>query len=161
MAMLENAIFAQMKFGEKVLKGNAMEALFKGWMECNSSMAVLSQASDDGVYFGPNFMRLVVTKETSEIYQEYFARGYKKLIITLVHRGTDTKAKDYEMQRVVFDDCVFDSLDFEANEGILFMNFQFRVKGTVELTINVPNEKNDGLDKIGPIKYSIPEKKLI
>jgi hypothetical protein len=159
MAKLKDCQFIKITIDGKDVGGSSEEATYKGWMEGFSPAGLATYSGSDGTYFTPCSAAIQVTKETSNLYEQYLKRGYKKIVITIVHRGSDKYDKDYEIQRTVYNDCNLSSLSFDMREQ-LFMNLSFSYEGMVEVTFNVPNAKETGLDKIGPIKYDIPEKSL-
>ncbi|MEW7314515.1 hypothetical protein AB1E22_17735 [Buttiauxella gaviniae] len=159
MAKLKDCQFIQITIDGKDVAGSSEEKKYKGWMEGYSPAGLSTYAGRDGTYFESCDASILVTKETSTLYEQYLKRGYKKISITIVHRGSDQFDQDYEIQRSVYNDCKFNSLNFEMREK-LFMNLSFTYEGMVEVTFNVPNALETGLDKIGPIKYDIPEKAL-
>ena len=159
MAKLKDCQFIKITIGGKDIAGSSEEQTYKGWMEGYSPAGLTTYSGPDGTYFESCNASIQVTKETSSLYEQYLKRGYKKIAITIVHRGSDQFDKDYEIQRTVYNDCKFSSLSFDMREK-LFMNLSFTYEGMVEVTFNVPDVKETGLDKIGPIKYDIPEKSL-
>lgn len=159
MAKLKDCQFIKITIDGKDIAGSSEEATYKGWMEGYSPAGLSTYSGSDGTVFDVCNAVIQVTKETSNLYEQYLKRGYKKITITIVHRGSDQFDKDYEIQRSVYNDCKFNSLSFEMREK-LFMNLSFFYEGMVEVTFNVPNADETGLDKIGPIKYDIPEKSL-
>lgn len=159
MAKLKDCQFIKITIDGKDIAGSSEEQTYKGWMEGYSPAGLTTYSGPDGTYFESCNASIQVTKETSSLYEQYLKRGYKKITITIVHRGSDQFDKDYEIQRTVYNDCKFSSLSFDMREK-LFMNLSFTYEGMVEVTFNVPDVKETGLDKIGPIKYDIPEKNL-
>lgn len=159
MAKLKDCQFIKITIDGKDIAGSSEEQTYKGWMEGYSPAGLTTYSGPDGTYFESCNASIQVTKETSNLYEQYLKRGYKKIAITIVHRGSDQFDKDYEIQRTVYNDCKFSSLSFDMREK-LFMNLSFTYEGMVEVTFNVPDVKETGLDKIGPIKYDIPEKSL-
>jgi len=159
MAKLKDCQFIEISIDNKVVSGSSEEKKYSKWMEGYSPAGLSTYAGADGTYFESCHASILVTKETSSLYEQYLKRGYKKIAITIVHRGSDQFDPDYEIQRTVYNDCKISSLNFEQREK-LFMNLSFTFEGMVEVTFNVPNATETGLDKIGPIKYDIPEKAL-
>jgi hypothetical protein len=159
MAKLKDCQFIKITIDSKDVAGSSEEATYKGWMEGYAPAGLTTYSGADGTYFESCSASIQVTKETSNLYEQYLKRGYKTINITIVHRGSDEYDKDYEIQRSVFNNCKFSSLNFEMRDK-LFMNLTFSYEGMVEVTFNVPNAQETGLDKIGPIKYDIPEKSL-
>jgi len=159
MAKLKDCQFIKVNIDGKDVAGSSEETTYKGWMEGYAPAGLTTYSGPDGTYFESCSASIQVTKETSNLYEQYLKRGYKNIIITIVHRGSDEYDKDYEIQRSVFSNCKFSSLIFDMREK-LFMNLSFIYEGMVEVTFNVPNANETGLDKIGPIKYDIPEKSL-
>ncbi|HHR6132082.1 TPA: hypothetical protein ACS72K_003727 [Providencia alcalifaciens] len=160
MAKLLDCQFIEVKIDNNVVKGSSEEATYKDWMEGYSPMGLSSAAGPDGVFFDVIQTSILVTKDSSKLYEKYLNRGYKNIVLTIVHRGSDKLSPDYEIQRTVYTNCNFYSLNFEMRDQ-LFMDLAFTFEGAVEVTFNVPNAKDDGLDKVGPIKYDIPQKKII
>lgn len=159
MAKLKDCQFIKITIDGKDIAGSSEEKKYKGWMEGFSPAGLTTYSGPDGTYFESCSASILVTKETSNLYEQYLKRGYKKIAITIVHRGSDQFDQDYEIQRSVYNDCKFSSLSFDMRDK-LFMNLTFGYEGVVEVTFNVPNALETGLDKIGPIKYDIPEKAL-
>ena len=160
MAKLQDCQFIQISIDNKIIAGSSEETTYKGWMEGYSPAGLATYSGADGTYFESCSASIQVTKETSSLYEQYLKRGYNKITITIVHRGSDQYKKDYEIQRSVYNDCKFNSLSFDMRDK-LFMNLSFSYEGMVEVTFNVPNSTETGLDKIGPIKYDIPKKELV
>lgn len=160
MAKLQDCQFIEFKIKDKAVKGSSEEAKYKGWMEGYSAVGLSTAAGPDGVYFYASNMSIAVTKETSDLYSKYLMRGYSDVTITIVHRGSDKYNTDYEIQRSVYQNCKVQSLNFVMRET-MYMDIDFIFEGSVELTLNVPNADETGLDKIGPIKYDIPQKKIL
>ncbi|EAB8795102.1 hypothetical protein DU854_17270 [Salmonella enterica subsp. enterica] len=159
MAKLVDCQFVNIKIDNKTIAGSSEERTYQGWMEGYVPAGMSTLSGPDGTYFDSVQMSILVTKETSKLYEQYLKRGYKNINITIVHRGSDQYDPDYEIQRTVYDNCHFQSLNFVMREK-LFMDVSFIYEGLVELTLNVPNANETGLDKIGPVKYDIPEKTL-
>lgn len=159
MAKLNDCQFIKITIDGKDVAGSSVESTYKSWMEGYSPAGLTTYSGADGTYFEMCSASIQVTKESSTLYEHYLKRGYKKISITIVHRGSDHLDKDYEIQRTVYNDCKFNSLSFDMREK-LFMNLTFSCEGMIEVTFNVPNAQDTGLDKIGPIKYDIPEKAL-
>lgn len=159
MAKLADCQFIEIKIDGKVISGSSEEAKYKKWMEGYAANGLRSYSGQDGANFEICNASILVTKETSSLFEWYLKRGYKNIDITIVHRGSDAHDADYEVQRTVYKDCSFLSLNIEQQDK-LFMNLSFAFQGVVEVTFQVPNVTDTGLDKIGPIKYSIPEKSL-
>lgn len=160
MAKLQDCQFIQINIDGKIVDGSSEEKSYIKWMEGYSPAGLSTYAGADGAYFESCHASILVTKETSNLYEQYLKRGYKKIIITIVHRGSDHLDQNYEIQRTVYNDCKINSLNI-AMQDKLFMNLSFTFEGMVELTLNVPNATDEALDKIGPIKYDIPKKALV
>lgn len=160
MAKLQDCQFIQINIDGKIIDGSSEEKSYIKWMEGYSPAGLATYAGADGAYFESCYASILVTKETSNLYEQYLKRGYKKIIITIVHRGSDHLDQNYEIQRTVYNDCKINSLNI-AMQDKLFMNLSFTFEGMVELTLNVPNATDEALDKIGPIKYDIPKKALV
>lgn len=159
MAKLQDCQFIEVKIDGKTVAGSSLEKKYSKWMEGFAPAGLQTFSGPDGIYFESVQMSILVTKETSKLYENYLQRGHKDITITIVHRGSDQFDADYEVQRSVYTNCSLQSLSFEMRDK-MFMNLTFSFEGVVETVLNVANEKEDGLDKIGPIKYSIPEKVL-
>ncbi|MCG5129778.1 hypothetical protein L2X78_19640 [Enterobacter mori] len=159
MAKLQDCQFIEIKIDGNTVAGSSEEATYKNWMEGFVPAGLTTIAGPDGTHFDTVRGSVLVTKESSELYEKYLKRGYKNIVITIVHRGSDKLNQDYEIQRTVYENCNFTSLSFEMRDQ-LFMEFTFNFEESVQVTFNVPNAKDDGLDKVGPIKYSIPQKKI-
>ncbi|MFT2793429.1 hypothetical protein ACMV5I_25625 [Serratia sp. T13T92] len=159
MAKLKDCQFIEIKIDNKVVSGSSEEKKYKNWMEAYSPEGLSSYSGKDGAHFESVHASILVTKDSSNLYEKYLQRGYKKIMITIVHRGSDHFDKDYEIQRTVYNNCSINYIRFEMREK-LFMNISFDFEGMVEVTFNVPNATDTSLDKIGPIKYDIPEKAL-
>ncbi|WP_312414947.1 hypothetical protein [Pseudescherichia sp.] len=159
MAKLKDCQFIEIKIDNKVISGSSEEKKYSKWMEGYAPAGLNTVAGPDGTYFDAIQMSIMVTKETSSLYEQYLKRGYKEIVITIVHRGSDQYDPDYEIQRTVYNNCKIQSLNFEMRDK-LFMDLSFIFEGMVEVTFNVPNAAETGLDKIGPVKYDIPEKAL-
>lgn len=159
MGKLQDCQFIEIKIDNKAIKGSSTESTYKGWMEGYAPMSVMALASSDGTYFECVDMSIMMTQESSSLYEQYLQRGYKNIVITIVHRGSDEYSPDYEIERVVYTDCKIHSLCIDRREKI-FMDLRFTFEGEIDVTLNVPNAEETGLDKIGPIKYNIPTKSL-
>ncbi|EMF07048.1 hypothetical protein [Serratia marcescens] len=160
MAKLQDCQFIEIKIDNKVISGSSEEPNYKNWMEGFVPGGLTTIAGPDGTYFDSVHMSILVTKETNTLFEKYLSRGHKEISITIVHRGSDKYSKDYEIQRTIYSTCNFQSFSFSMREK-LFMDVSFIFEGTIELTLNAPNATETGLDKIGPIKYDIPQKKLL
>ncbi|MEZ2578330.1 hypothetical protein [Buttiauxella ferragutiae] len=159
MAKLQDCQFIEIKIDNKVVSGSSEEKQYSKWMEGYAPAGLNTYSGPDGTYFDAMNMSVLVTKDTSNLFEQYLKRGYKNIVTTIVHRGSDKLGQNYEIQRAVYSDCRIQSLNFEMRDQ-LYMNLSFVFEGVIEVTFNVPNAKDDGLDKIGPVKYSIPEKVL-
>lgn len=159
MSKLKDCQFVEIKIDNKVISGSSEEKKYSKWMEGYVPAGLNTSSGPDGAYFNSVFMSIMVTKETSSLYEHYLKRGYKNIAITIVHRGSDQYDPDYEIQRTVYNNCKIQDLNFELRDK-LFMDLSFVFEGMVEVTFNVPNATESGLDKIGPVKYDIPEKTL-
>ncbi|CNK96697.1 Uncharacterised protein [Yersinia enterocolitica] len=160
MSKLQDCQFIEIKIDSNTVAGSSEEKTYKSWMEGYAPAGLTTIAGEDGIYFGEVHTSVLVTKETIELYEKYLKRGYKNIVITIVHRGSDKLSQDYEIQRAVYENCKLSSLNFETR-GQLFMDLSFTFEESVAITFNVPNAKDDGLDKVGPTKYSIPQKKIV
>ncbi|PIJ48242.1 hypothetical protein BL250_14420 [Erwinia sp. OLTSP20] len=160
MAKLQDCQFIEIKIDGKVVSGSSEETNYKNWMEGYAPAGLATIAGPDGIYFDSVHISILATKQTSELYEKYLNRGYKNITITIVHRGSDKLNQNYEIQRTVYDSCNFQSLNFEMRDKF-FIDLTFTFEESVQVTFNVPNTKDDGLDKVGPTKYSIPQKKII
>ncbi|NIF48396.1 hypothetical protein F3J28_11555 [Enterobacter sp. Ap-1006] len=159
MAKLQDCQFIEVKIDGKAIAGSSEEKKYSKWMEGYSPVGLNTFSGPDGTYFESVQMSILVTKETSKIYENYLKRGHKDVTITIVHRGSDKFDADYEIQRTVYSACIIQSLNIEMRDQ-LFMNLTFSFEGMIEFVLNVANATESGLDKIGPVKYSIPEKVL-
>lgn len=159
MAKLQDCQFIEIKIDNKVISGSSEEKKYSKWMEGYAPVGINTVSGPDGTYFDSVNMSIMVTKETSSLYEQYLKRGYKNIVITIVHRGSDQYDPDYEIQRSVYNNCKIQSLNFEMRDK-LFMDIGFIFEGQIDVTFNVPNATESGLDKVGPIKYDIPEKTL-
>ena len=159
MAKLKDCQFIEIKIDGKVISGSSEEKKYAKWMEGYASGGINTVSGQDGAYFDHVNMSLLMTKDTSSFYEYYLKRGYKEIIITIVHRGSDQFDQDYEVQRTVYSKCKINSLSIQRRDN-LFMDIIFTLEGMIEVTFNVPNATGSALDKIGPIKYDIPEKAL-
>lgn len=159
MAKLQDCQFIEIKIDGKAVAGASEEKNFNKWMEGFSEIGLASFSGPDGTYFDGQQISILVTKETGDLFEKLLQRGYKDITITIVHRGSDQYEKDYEVQRTVYTSCKVFNMNFVMREH-MFMDITFTFEGNLEITFNVPNSTSNGLDKIGPIKYSIPEKAL-
>lgn len=159
MAKLQDCQFIEIKIDGNTVAGSSEEATYKNWMEGYAPAGLNTIAGPDSAFFDAINASVLVTKESSKLYEKYLNRGYKNIVITIVHRGSDKLNQNYEIQRTVYDNCNFHTLNFEMRDK-LFMDLSFTFEESVEVTFNVPNTKDDGLDKVGPIKYNIPAKKI-
>ncbi|WP_336708448.1 MULTISPECIES: hypothetical protein [unclassified Cedecea] len=156
---MQDCQFIEVKIDGKTIAGSSEEKKYSKWMEGYAPAGLNTFSGPDGTYFDSVQMSILVTKETSKIFENYLKRGHKDVTITIVHRGSDKFDADYEIQRAVYSTCTIQSLSFEMRDQ-LFINLTFSFEGMVEVVFNVANATESGLDKIGPIKYSIPEKVL-
>lgn len=159
MAKLQDCQFIEIKIDGKTVAGACEESTYKGWMEGFVPAGLTTYAGPDTTYFDSISGSFLATKESSELFEKYLNRGYNNIIVTIVHRGSDKLKGNYEIQRTVYEDCEFHNLAYEMRDQ-LFINFMFIFKKSVEVTFNVPNTNDNALEKIGPTKYLIPEKKL-
>ena len=160
MAKLQDCQFIEIKVDNKIIAGSSEEKDYSKWMEGYASAGLTTMSGSDGVYFDSIDMSIIVTKETSNLFEQYLKRGYKEIVITIVHRASDQYDQNYEVQRTVYNNCRIQCLKFELRSK-LFIDLSFVFEGAVEVTFNVPNAAETGLDKIGPIKYDIPKKTLL
>ncbi|MCX9063935.1 hypothetical protein NLN94_23930, partial [Citrobacter portucalensis] len=159
-AKLQDCQFIEIKIDGNTIAGASEEEAYKGWMEGYAPAGISTTAGPDSTYFDAVHCSVLVTKETSKLFEKYLMRGYKNIAITIVHRGSSNINSNYEVQRTVYDSCNFQNMSYELRDN-LFLHFSFDFESTVAITFNVPNNKNDDLDKIGPIKYSLPAKKIV
>ncbi|EAM2857701.1 hypothetical protein AIR33_23555 [Salmonella enterica] len=163
MPKLQECQFLQIKVDGKEIGGTSEEKNYTGWMEGFAPVGLSAFANTDGAYFDPVDISLIVTKASGSIFEHFLKRGYKNITITVVHRGSDRFDQNYESQRTIYDNCKIYNISFmkdEGEEGRLFMKLSIIPEGDVEVTFNVPNSKDTALEKIGPVRYSIPEKML-
>jgi hypothetical protein len=160
MAKLKDCQFIEIKIDNKVISGSSEEKNYSKWMEGFAPAGISTISGPDGTHFDSVYMSLVVTKQSSDLFEQYLKRGYKEISVTIVHRASDKYSQNYESQRTVYGTCNIQRFDYEMRD-MLFMNLSFEFTGTVEITFNVPNDNETGLDKIGPIKYDIPKKTLL
>ncbi|TPG64280.1 hypothetical protein [Ewingella americana] len=159
MSKLENCQFIQISIDGNTVDGNCEEADYKSWNEGYLPVSLSTYSGPDGTYFDSASISILVTEKTSTLYEKYLSRGYKKINITLVYRGSNKLNANYEIQRTVYTDCRLNSLNFEMRDH-LFLNLNFSVEQEIEVTFNVPNKDDSALDKVGPVKFDIPTKKL-
>jgi hypothetical protein len=159
MPKLQDCQFIQIQIDGKVIGGASEEKDYSKWHEGYSTIGLRTFSGPDGMYFDPCEISILVTKDTSALYESVFKKGYKNIVITVVHRGSDEFDQSYEIQRTTYTNCKVFGLAIDMREK-LFMDISFTYEDMVEVVFNVPNGANNGLDKIGPIKYSIPEKTL-
>ncbi|NTZ52933.1 hypothetical protein [Citrobacter gillenii] len=160
MAKLKDCQFIEIKIDGNTVAGSSEEETYKNWLEGYAPSALATVSGPDSVLFEPMNISILMSKESNKLYEKYLNRGYKDVVITIVHRASDKLNQGYEAQRTVYDNCRFHSLRFEKREQ-MFMDVLFTFEESVEVTFNVPNTKDDGLDKVGPIKYNIPAKKIV
>ena len=161
MSKLQDCQFIEIKIDNKVISGSSEESSYKNWMEGYVQAGLETLSTPDGIFFTSVQASILVTKETSNLFESYLKRGYKEIVVSVVHRGSDKYEQNYEIQRTVYNTCNFCGLKFAQHDGKLFMALSFTFEGTVEVTFNVPKADDSGLDKIGPIKYNIPQKSLL
>ncbi|MRT15087.1 hypothetical protein GJV07_22670 [Enterobacteriaceae bacterium RIT711] len=160
MSKLKDCQFIEIKIDNKLISGSSEEKDYKQWMEGFVQAGLSTMAGPDGTYFDSVNLSILATKESSSLFENYLQRGYNDISFTIVHRASDKYSKNYEAQRTVYNTCNIQRLDYEMREH-LFINLSFSFEGTLEVTFNVPNDTETGLDKIGPIKYDIPKKELL
>lgn len=160
MAKLQDCQFFKIKIDGKEIKGASEEEAYKGWMEGFTPTGLQAYSGVDGATFDSVSMSWLMTKESSEIYEAYLKRGHKKIDVMIVIRGSDKFGTQYESLRVEYTDCSFQYMSLETNEGRLYLNTSITVEGAVQVTMQVPNSTDSGLDKIGPINYNIAAKAL-
>lgn len=160
MPKLQDCQFIQISIDNKELKGSSEEEKYKNWFEGYSPVGLATSSGPDGAYFEYGNFSVVVTKDASNLYEKFLSRGYKQITITIVHRGSNSTDKDYEIQRCVYKGCNFSYLNFVMDDNKLFISCSFRFDQSVVVTFNVPNADGTALDKIGPITYDIPQKTL-
>lgn len=161
MAKLQNCQFIEVKIDNKVVAGTSEESTYKDWMEGYVQSGLASISDCGGIYFSPVPVSALISKQSGELYAKYLSRGYKNVTITVAHRGSDKLSQDYEIQRTVYEDCNFHSMVMEVRNESAFLDFVFSPRESVEVTFNVPNTKGDGLEKVGPTKFNIPQKKIV
>lgn len=157
MSKLKECQFIKITIDGKDVAGSSEEKKYLNWMEGYAPTGITSYAYKEGPGFESVHVSVLATKDTSTLFEKYLQRGYKNINITTVYRGSDKHNKDYEIQRTVFEDCHFHGMGFRKGDEGLFIDFNFAFTGSVEVTFNVPNAKANGLDKIGPINYGLPE----
>ncbi|WP_096930141.1 hypothetical protein [Escherichia coli] len=160
MAKLQDCQFIKVKIDGKELKGASEEDTYKDWMEGYAPVNLQAYSGIDGATYAPVTLSLLMTKESSEIYETYLERGYKRIDVTIVHRNSDKFGVLYESLNVEYQDCQFQYITFENIDGRLFLCTSVIVEGAVQVTMQVPNSTDTGLDKVGPIKYDIAAKAL-
>lgn len=160
MPKLQDCQFIKIEFDKKAIGGTSEEKDYKGWMEGYSPFGLSAFSSIDGVFFDVNQLTLIVTKDSGTLFEQFLKRGYKDITFTIVHRASDQFDQNYESQRTTHTNCEINSMQFGMLEEKTTLLLSFVTKGTVEVLFNVPNAAGDGLEKVGPIKYSIPEKTL-
>lgn len=168
MSKLPDCQFIEIKIDNKVLAGSSEVSKYKEWMEGYASQWLVSYSGVDGAFFSDIHLSILVTKGNYSIFEEYLKRGSKEITITVVHRGSDEHEGDYEIQRTIYQKCNIKNFSFDikshkqsGNGVMLFMDLFFSFSDTIEVTFNVPNADASGLEKIGPIKYSIPLKDIV
>lgn len=157
MSKLNDCQFIKITIDGKDMAGSCEEKKYLNWMEGYAPKGITSYAYKEGPGFEQVHVSILATKDTGTLFEKYLQRGYKNINIITVHRGSDQFNKDYEIQRTVFEDCKFLGMGFRNSDDGLFIEFNFGFTGSVEVTFNVPNAKANGLDKIGPINYGLPE----
>ena len=160
MAKLQDCQFIKVKIDGKELKGASEEDTYKDWMEGYAPVNLQAYSGIDGATYAPVTLSLLMTKESSEIYETYLKRGYKRIDVTIVHRNSDKFGVLYESLNVEYQDRQFQYITFESIDGRLFLCTSVIVEGAVQVTMQVPNSTDTGLDKVGPIKYDIAAKAL-
>lgn len=144
----------------KEIKGASEEESYKEWMEGFAPASLQAYSGIDGATFAPVTISLLMTKESSLLYETYLKRGHKKINVTIVVRNSDKFGSLYESFKVEYEDCQFQYMTVESIEGRLFLCTSVIVDGSVQVTMQVPNNTDTGLDKIGPVKYDIAAKVL-
>ena len=153
MAKLEECQFIQIKIDGKALTGTSEESEYQGWMEGYASGGLQAYSGTDGVVFDAINVSLLMTPGCGSLLEAYLRRGYKNIDCTVVTRSSDKFGGTYESLKIEYTDTEF--------EGRLFLCTSVIVRGTVRVTMQVPNDKDTGLEKVGPICYDIAAKKLI
>lgn len=160
MSKLENCQFVEIKIDKTAVSGSSEESTYKGWLEAYSPPGLTTIFGKDGVHFDVVRASILMTEGSTELFEKYLKRGYKEIDITIVYRGSDKFDQNYEVLRIVYENCNFHSLNIELREH-LFMDVMFSFDKSVACTFNVPNNAGDALAKMGPITYSIPQKNII
>ncbi|MFV8761803.1 hypothetical protein ACNSO7_25450 [Yersinia enterocolitica] len=160
MAKLPECQFIKITIDGKEIKGASEEELYKGWMEGFAPTGLQAYSGVDGASFNSVTMSLLITKETSALYETYLKRGHKEIDVTIVVRSSNKFGSQYESIRTEYRDCNLEYMVVETVDGRLFLNTSITVDGSVQVTMQVPNSTDTGLDKIGPIIYDIAAKTL-
>ncbi|MBW5823000.1 type VI secretion system tube protein Hcp [Yersinia enterocolitica] len=160
MAKLPECQFIKITVDGKEIKGASEEEPYKGWMEGFAPTGLQAYSGVDGASFNPLTISLLMTKESSVLYETYLKRGHKTIDVTIVVRSSDKFGSQYESLKVEYKDCHFQYMVIETVDGRLFLNTSITVEGSVQVTMQVPNNTDSALDKIGPINYDIAAKAL-
>lgn len=160
MSKLEGCQFIQITIDGEVINGASEEKKYLNWLEGYSPAGLATYVVPNDVHFDTQHISVVATEKIGTLFEKVLKRGgYKSIIITVVHRGSCALDPDYETQRTTYTNCKINSFAYDLRDR-LYVNISFTVEKMIELTLQVPNDKNNALSKIGPIKYDIAEKTL-
>lgn len=161
MAKHNNSEFVKITVDGKVLPGASEEAQYKEWFEGHNPIGLQLYAGSDGPIFDVATLSLVASQGTGTLLETFLKRGHKNIIIETVCRSSDKFSDSYESSKIVYHDCnLHEVILTHDEEGVLYTRITFSPENKVEITLQVPDKVDGALAKVGPIVYSIPEKKL-
>lgn len=82
MAKLNECQFIEIKIDNTAVGGSSEEQSYKGWMEGYVPAGIVTIAGPDGAYFDTVHASILVTKESSKLYEKYLQRGYRGRLLS-------------------------------------------------------------------------------
>ena len=161
MAKHSGSEFVKVTVDGKVLPGASEEAQYKEWFEGYNPTGLQLYAGIDGPVFDVTTLSLVASQGTGALLETFLKRGHKNIVIETVCRSSNKFSDSYESSKIIYHDCHLHEVVLKNDEeGVLYTRISFTPGDKVEVTLQVPDKVDGALAKVGPIVYSIPEKKL-
>ncbi len=157
MAKNNENLFVQLTVDGKNLEGGSLETGYERWFETSEWSGLQMYSGDEGPVFDTNYLSLTVSKGIGSFIECFYKRGYNELKVTVVRRSSNEFSESCETLKVVYSWVEIKHISLNDNN----FHFAFDPRDTIEVTMNVINDKNEGIEKVGPITYSIPKKKIV